>query len=102
MKPLLAWVAESPSQWALSSFPARKAKKGSDTLKKNIKVQAPETSPKNYILRNVPGPLWSRVKKLAAREGISIREIIMRGLESATKKTDYHEKKRDNHIDYLS
>jgi hypothetical protein len=38
------------------------------------------STPKNYILRDIPADLWRQVKVEAATEGVSVREVILRGL----------------------
>ena len=34
----------------------------------------------NYLLRNVPPPLWSEAKHLAVDSGMTLRELIIRAL----------------------
>jgi hypothetical protein len=42
------------------------------------------STPKNYILRDIPADLWRQVKVEAATEGVSVREVILRGLKDYT------------------
>jgi hypothetical protein len=35
----------------------------------------------SYILRDIPADLWRQVKVEAATEGVSVREVILRGLK---------------------
>ena len=35
-----------------------------------------------YLLRNIPRPLWRRVQQRATKQGITIREAILRLLET--------------------
>lgn len=43
---------------------------------------------KSYVIRDIPDDLWIEVKVLAARRGVSIRELILELLEKETKKSD--------------
>jgi hypothetical protein len=36
----------------------------------------------SYILRDIPADLWRQVKVEAATEGVSVREVILRGLKA--------------------
>lgn len=39
-----------------------------------------------YTIRNIPPKLWREVKILAAREGESIRQLILNALEEKTRR----------------
>jgi hypothetical protein len=43
-------------------------------------VESEVSTPKNYILRDIPADLWRQVKVEAATEGVSVREVILRAL----------------------
>jgi hypothetical protein len=51
------------------------------------------STPKNYILRDIPADLWRQVKVEAATEGVSVREVILRGLKGYTY-TQQHQRER--------
>jgi len=43
---------------------------------------------KTYLLRNIPAPLWREVKATAARDGLTVREVIIELLEIYVQKVD--------------
>jgi hypothetical protein len=47
----------------------------------------------SYILRDIPADLWRQVKVEAATEGVSVREVILRGLKGYTY-TQQHQRER--------
>ncbi|MBI5237627.1 MAG: hypothetical protein HY887_04315 [Deltaproteobacteria bacterium] len=46
---------------------------------------------KNYLLRNIPGPLWTGAKLKAVEECISLRVLILKAIEKVVNdKEDSH------------
>jgi hypothetical protein len=51
----------------------------------------------SYILRDIPADLWRQVKVEAATEGVSVREVILRGLKGYAY-TQQHQRERTESV----